>query len=117
MDVLLETGLLDDCAASATHQGSTHKTYTVSEPYLLLCPMEPIVSVVINGFYPKKQGLEKVLSTCSLNLPHTVKKFSYFPVPSRDVTNQLFPARESLVSDIPAGDGKIAHCKKKPSNF
>jgi hypothetical protein len=43
---------------------------------------------------------------------------SGFPVPSQDVTNQtipgpviikLFPARESLVSDIPAGDGKIDH--------
>ncbi len=43
--------------------------------------------------------------------------FNDFPVPSRDVTNQpnslwtgiikLFLAWESLVSDIPAGDGKI----------
>jgi hypothetical protein len=41
-----------------------------------------------------------------------------FPVPSRDVTKKnsscpgiikLFPARESLVSDIPAGDGKIVN--------
>jgi hypothetical protein len=41
-----------------------------------------------------------------------------FPVPSRYVTNQtlpdgdlskLFPTRESLVSDIPAGDGKISN--------
>ncbi len=47
----------------------------------------------------------------------TVKKVSGFPVPSRDVTDktlpgrefELFPARESLVSDIPAGDGKIAN--------
>jgi hypothetical protein len=46
---------------------------------------------------------------------HTVKKVNDFPVPSRDVTNQTLPglenlnysrARESLVSDIPAGDGK-----------
>jgi hypothetical protein len=50
MDVLLETGLLDDCATSATQQGSTHKTYTVSESSsVLLSP----VSVVINGFYTK----------------------------------------------------------------
>ncbi len=44
------------------------------------------------------------------------KKRYRFPVPSRDVTKQalswpgiinLFPARESLVSDIPDGDGKI----------
>ncbi len=43
---------------------------------------------------------------------YTVKKVGYFPVPtppppSRDVTNQTLLARESLVSDIPAGDGKI----------
>jgi hypothetical protein len=40
---------------------------------------------------------------------YTVKKVSGFPVLSRDVTyllNKLFPARESLVSDIQAGDGK-----------
>jgi hypothetical protein len=49
---------------------------------------------------------------------HTVKKFSDFPVPSRDVTYpnspcrgiiKLYPTRESLVSDIPTGDGKIVH--------
>jgi hypothetical protein len=50
---------------------------------------------------------------------YSVKNVSDFPVPSRDVTYQtlpawlgiikLFPARESLVSDIPAGDGKIAN--------
>jgi hypothetical protein len=43
---------------------------------------------------------------------YTVKKASGFPVPSRDVTQriiQLFPARESLVSDIPAEDGKTAN--------
>jgi hypothetical protein len=48
---------------------------------------------------------------------HCKKKVSGFPVPSRDVTNQtpwpgiiyLFHARESLVIDIPAGDGKIAY--------
>jgi hypothetical protein len=34
----------------------------------------------------------------------TVKKVSGYPVPTRDVT-----ARESLVSAIPAGDGKTAH--------
>jgi hypothetical protein len=44
---------------------------------------------------------------------HCKKKVSDFSVPSRDVTNQtlllLFPARESLVSDIPAGNGNIAN--------
>jgi hypothetical protein len=46
---------------------------------------------------------------------HTVKKVMDFPVPSRKVTNQtpwpgiikLFPSRESVVSDFPAGDEKI----------
>ncbi len=49
-------------------------------------------------------------------LLYTVKKGSEFPVFNQYVTYQnspwpgitkLFPARESLVSDIPAGDGKI----------
>jgi hypothetical protein len=48
-------------------------------------------------------------------IQYTVKKVIDFPIPSRDVTNQilpgrvinLFPARERLVSDISAGDGKI----------
>ncbi len=44
---------------------------------------------------------------------YTVKKVSDFPVISRDVIFQtlpgrIFPARESLVNDIPDGDGKIA---------
>ncbi len=48
--------------------------------------------------------------------PYCKKKISGFPVPSRDVTDQILPgrgiiklftARECLVSDIPAGDGKI----------
>jgi hypothetical protein len=41
---------------------------------------------------------EKVVSK------HTVKKVIDFRVPCR-----LFPARESSVSDVPAGDGKIAN--------
>ncbi len=49
------------------------------------------------------------------HIRHTVKKVINFPVPSRDVINQLslagkkliIPAREDLVCDIPAGDGKI----------
>jgi hypothetical protein len=39
----------------------------------------------------------------------TVKKVSDIPVTSPDVTYQLFPPRESLVSDIPAGDGNVAN--------
>ncbi len=44
------------------------------------------------------------------------KKVIDFPASSRDVNNQtlpglvikLFPARESFVGDIPAGDGNVA---------
>jgi hypothetical protein len=50
---------------------------------------------------------------------HRKKSFSIFPPPAgmsltklsqggnNDVINKLFPPRESLVSDIPAGDGNI----------
>jgi hypothetical protein len=52
---------------------------------------------------------------------HRKKKFREFPVPSRDVTTklslgrnndvitELFLPRRSLVSDIPAGDGKLVN--------
>jgi hypothetical protein len=52
---------------------------------------------------------------------YTVKKVREFPVPSRDVTTklslgrnndvitELFLPRGSLVSDIPAGDGKLVN--------
>ncbi len=52
---------------------------------------------------------------------HHKKKVREFPVPSRDVTtklalggnndviNELFLPRGSLVSDIPAGDGKLVN--------
>ena len=61
----------------------------------------------------------KVLSRSSLNLLHRKKKVREFPVPSRnfttklslggnnDVITELFLPRGSLVSDIPAGDGKL----------
>ncbi len=52
---------------------------------------------------------------------HREKKVREFPVPSRDVTTklslggnddvltELFPPMGSLVSDIPAGDGKLVN--------
>jgi hypothetical protein len=52
---------------------------------------------------------------------HRKKRFAEFPVPSRDVTTKLFLGgnndvitelflpRGSLVSDIPAGDGKLVN--------
>jgi hypothetical protein len=57
--------------------------------------------------------------TCSRE--HRKKKVREFPVPSRDVTTklslggnndvttELFLPRGSLVSDIPAGDGKLVN--------
>ncbi len=47
------------------------------------------------GFFFEGGGRTKNVVQCK-------KKASDFPVPS-----QVFPARESLVSDIPAGDGEI----------
>jgi hypothetical protein len=38
-----------------------------------------------------------------ISIRYSVKKINDFPVPSRDVINQ------ALVSDIPAGDGKMAN--------
>ncbi len=49
-------------------------------------------------------------------IAYTVKKVSDFPIHSRDIRmsglrddGKLFPARESLASDIQAGKGKIAN--------
>jgi hypothetical protein len=63
-----------------------------------------------------------------LHSPTPYKKVREFPVPSRDVTTklslggnndvitELFLPRGSLVSDIPAGDGKVVNlfllCRK-----
>ncbi len=58
---------------------------------------------------------------CILDGLHRKKKVREFPVPSRDVTTklsldknndvvtELFLPRGSLVSDIPAGDGKLVN--------
>jgi hypothetical protein len=44
----------------------------------------------------------------SLCVKYTLqKRLSIFPSPAGMSLTKLFPARESLVSDIPAGDGKI----------
>jgi hypothetical protein len=40
---------------------------------------------------------------------YTVKNVKDIPVPSRAGIIKLFPPRESLVSDIPAGDGNITN--------
>jgi hypothetical protein len=60
------------------------------------------------------QGEENSTMT-DKKVQYTENFFTNFTVPSRDVTNQiffrlgiiqLFPARESSVNDIPAGDGR-----------
>jgi hypothetical protein len=61
----------------------------------------------------------KLISSTVGDKLHCKKGFAIFPsvlsrgvsnqtLPGRDVTNQTLPGQESLVSDIPAGDGKIA---------
>jgi hypothetical protein len=70
--------------------------------------------------HPIKKGGSK--TTCPVCITpvdflciHCNKKVTVFPVFSQDVTYQtlpgrkLFPARGSLVSDIPSGDGKTAN--------
>jgi hypothetical protein len=63
-------------------------------------------------------GVRERRPYCAGPTPTRIKKVSDFPTPSRDVTKpnyawpgiiKLFPARESLVRDIPAGEGKIAN--------
>ncbi len=66
-----------------------------------------------------RQPLNK--SSVVLAFVHRKKKVGEFPVPSRDVTTklslggnndvitELFLPRGSLVSDIPAGDGKLVN--------
>ncbi len=64
----------------------------------------------------KKRGLLENLFFFHEQDIHCKKNVNDFPVSRRDVTDQtdpwpgiikFFPARESLVSDIPAGDGKF----------
>jgi hypothetical protein len=68
-----------------------------------------------------------------VGVPSTKKKVRKFPVPSRDATTklslggnndvitELFLPRGSLVSDIPAGDGKLVNlflrCWHKPIHY
>ncbi len=56
----------------------------------------------------------RIFSRGHRHIPYTVKKVIDFPVPGCHWPNsfwagiiKLFQARDSLVSDIPAGDGKI----------
>ncbi len=82
-----------------------------------------------DSLYPSLE-LENNVFLSGVGRPHRKKKFRKFPVPSRDVTTklslggnndvitELFLPRGSLVSDIPAGDGKLVNlflrCKSFP---
>ncbi len=69
----------------------------------------------------RKAPTKVVFALNGLQTPHRKKKDREFPVPSRDVTTklslggnndvitELFLPRVSLVSDIPAGDGKLVN--------
>ncbi len=79
-----------------------------------LSTLSLILSAIPRIRKPCKMGLNGPKLTCL----HTVKKGYWFsrPQPGCHLPNppwagiiKLFPARESLVSDIPAGDGKIAN--------
>jgi hypothetical protein len=88
-------------------------------PFLIFSPsLFPPFPVPCFHFLPSPRiPFSFLLSTLTHIVLYTVKKVSDFPFPSRDVTNQspwpgiikLLPARESLVSNIPAWDGNIAN--------
>jgi hypothetical protein len=87
------------------------------------CSGWPFEKIYLSDFVGRQKGALGIYKVGGLlgwlclfggeHCKYTVKKASNFPDPSQDVTNQtlpkLFPARESLASDIPAGDGKITH--------
>ncbi len=77
--------------------------------------MESFYKEFLADFCAPKVNLSCEYSSYFNIRSHTVKKVILFPVPSRDVTNQALSGREllnysrprdSLFSDIPAGDGK-----------
>ncbi len=77
-----------------------------------------IVVFAVLGYLADGGDISDVVQVSVGDVLHCNKKVSHFPVPSQDVNNQtlpcgekiyLSPARESLVSDIPAGDGKMAN--------
>jgi hypothetical protein len=70
-----------------------------------------VEAVLEDGGQPRQATLGSTAG--ELKYPtYAAKKVIAFPVPNQDVTNQTLPGRdlfqtvESLVSDIPAGDGK-----------
>ncbi len=69
------------------------------------------MSVPVGGFVRSRYHYDIILYPSMKRVGtqqlHCKKKVSDFSVPSLDVPNQILSGRESLVSDIPAGDGKI----------
>jgi hypothetical protein len=71
--------------------------------------------------FSELEPVQKDIPRTGTSPVHRNKKDREFPVPSRDVTTklslggnndvitELFPPRGSLVSDIPAGDGKLVN--------
>ncbi len=87
---------------------------TFRAPQHLLQKNAPISRNVIPNFDSRRREILKFLG------PHCKKKVGGFPVPNRESRChqpnfpwpkiiKLFPGRESFVSDIPAGDGKITN--------
>ncbi len=67
------------------------------------------VTKELDSFRWNKLATHLMESTVKGFFLSTEKKVGGFPVHSRDVTSQTLSAWESLVSDIPAGDGKTAN--------
>jgi hypothetical protein len=53
-------------------------------------------------------SVEKITQLLKASLYTVKKRFAIFTSPA-EISLKLFPARESLVSDISAGDGKIVN--------
>ncbi len=104
--------------SSALHSSlSATAGYRVCWPLFFLCCPFCIFERCLDSNPESWQARYQLFSF----LHYTVKKVSEFPVPRRDVTTklslggnngvitELFLPRGSLVSDIPAGDGKLVN--------
>ncbi len=78
-------------------------------PYLALCVNQLAVGGSWDGSVAVKLWeYGRGCTTANINPSHSRKMLAVFPCPARMSLNKLL-ARESLVSDIPAGDGKTAN--------
>ncbi len=78
-----------------------------------LSPPFPVTMCVLEANKQRRQKALSSLLSANIEVQYTVNKGYRFsrPQPCSPWTgkNKLFPSRESLVSDIPAGDGKTAN--------